>query len=287
MKKPETNRIKSMLIPNYNNHMAIETITLLPAYLYFLKVTLFEKKLGFKALLNNLNPNWINGVVKFDMTPIWRKHGIDAKGINYYTIGNVKNGLSSRFDPLSPFYQAWLGCYIVQFDNERNWNVQDHFSLGEADQKYWLKLYGDPSPMADIPQKAFEDLGKIQISGFSGKLYEGACWSHSDVGSGNKSIMLKFLMSACANIFNFSNKSLNLIGSHFIPKWADRNKNESYQKIYLKGYFAILKLNEKTRAVLYVNAAIFENKNGVKTDYFSKIKKELKEALLATKIASV
>lgn len=267
--------------------MLIDLITRIPAFIYYRLVKSFEKKLSYKVELNNLNPNWINGVVRFDMTPIWRKHGIDARGINYYTIGKVKNGLSSRFDPNSAYYQAWLGCYIVQFDHDRDWDVTDHFSLGEADQKYWLKLYGDTSPMADIPQKTFKALGNIQISDFSGRLYEGGCSSHSDVGSGNKSITLKFLMSACANIFNFSDKSLNLKGRDFIPKWTNDNKTDSYKKIYLKGYFAILKLNQKTRAVLYVNSSIYENQNGDRIDYFSKIKKELKEALLATKIIPV
>lgn len=272
---------------SYNIHMLIDLITKLPAYIYYVKVKSLEKKLGFKVELNHLEPNWINGVMIFDMTPIWKKQGIDARGNNYYTIGKVKNGLSSRFNLHSPYYQAWLGCYIVQFDKNSNWGVQDHYSLGEADQKYWLSIYGDSFPLASIPKKDFKDAGKIQISGFSGKLYEGGCWSHSDVGIGNKRNSLYLLMSACANIFNFSNMSLKLKGSDFIPKWINGNNNESYQKIYLKGYFAILKLNEKTRAVLYVNAAIFENKKCGKTDYFSEIKKELKETLLATKILSV
>lgn len=267
--------------------MIIDAITLLSAFIYYLKVKLFEKKLGFRVELNHLEPDWINGVMIFDMTPIWRKHGIDAKGINYWTIGEVKNGLSSRFDPLSPYYQAWLGCYIVQFDKNREWGVQEHFSLGEADQKYWLKLYGDTSPLTTTSNKAFKDLGKIEISGFSGKIYEGAAKSHSDVGLGNKRTFLHLLMSACANIMNFSNKSLTLIGRNFIPIQIKDNKIDSYQKIYLKGYFAIIKLDDKTRAVLYVNAAIIENANGAKTDYFSKIKYDLKKALLATKIIPV
>src|SRR3989344_6514407 len=233
----------SLLKINYNNHMIIDAITLLPGYIYYLKVKLFEKKLGFRVELKHLEPDWINGVMIFDMTPIWRQHGIMARGNNYYTIGKVKNGLSSRFDPLSPYYQAWLGCYIVQFDKYRDWGVQDHFSLGEADQKYWLKLYGDTSPLATTSKNDFKDLGKIEISGFSGKIYEGAAWSHSDVGTGNKGIAFNFLMSACANIFNFSNKSLKLNGSDFIPKQKKENKIESFQKTYLKGYFAIVELD--------------------------------------------
>lgn len=267
--------------------MLIDGITKIPAFIYYKLVKSFEKKLGFKVELNSLESDWINGVMIYDMTHIWKKHGIDAKGLNYYTIGKVKNGLSSRFDPNSPYYQAWLGCYIVQFDKYRDWGVQEHFSLGEADQKYWLKLYGDSSPSATTSKSDFKDLGKIEINGFPGKIYEGAVWSHSDVGLGNKRFYLYLLMSACANIMNFSNKSLTLKGSSFIPKQIKDNQIESYQKIYLKGYFAILELDKKTRAVLYVNATIFENGGRVKTDYFSKIKEALKKSLLATKIIPV
>ena len=71
--------------------MLINAITLLPAFIYYRYVKSCEKKLGFKVELNNLDPNWINGVMIFDMTPIWKKHGIDARGNNYYTIGKVKN----------------------------------------------------------------------------------------------------------------------------------------------------------------------------------------------------
>lgn len=267
--------------------MLIDLLIKIPALIYYRFVKSFEKQMGFKVELNNLDPNWINGVMIFDMTPIWRKHGIDAKGTNYYTIGKVENGLSSRFDPLSPYYQAWLGCYIVQFDKYRDWGVQEHFSLGEADQKYWLKLYGDSSPLATTSKNDFKHLGKIEISGFSGKIYEGAAWSHSDVGLRNKRTFLYLLMSACANIMNFSNRSLKLKGGNFIPNQLKDNKIDSYQKIYLKGYFAIVELDKKTRAVLYVNATNFEIENGVKTDYFSKIKDDLKKTLLATKIIPV
>lgn len=267
--------------------MIIDAITLLPAYFYYWKVKSLEKKLGYRVELRNLEPDWINGTMIFEMTPVWKKHGIAATGVNYYTIGAVKNSLSSRFNPLSPYFQSWLGGYIVQFDQIRNWTAQDHFALGEADQKTWLSLYGDSSPLVTISASEFKDLDNIQISGFHGKLYECGGWSHSDVGSGNKSLILHLLMSACANIFNISNKSLNLIGSNFIPKWSSNLKINSYQKIYLKGYVAIVSIDVKTKAVLYANATILESKDGKKIDYFSKIKDKLKEILLASKITRI
>lgn len=265
--------------------MLIDVLTKIPSYLYYLKVKSFEKQLGYKIELKNLSPHWINGTMIFDMTPVWKRHGINAKGINYYTIGEIKNQLSTRFDYKSPYYQAWLGGYIVQFDKQRKWTPQQHFTLCEADQKAWLAMYGDPTPLISLSDsKGVKKIGSIKISGYSGILYEGGGWSDSDVGSGNKKLTLLTSMSLAANLFNISNRKLNLIGRNFIPSWSEDFKISSYQKIYLKGYIGIIELYEKTKAVLYVNVAIFADKNGKKFNYFSKVADDIKHTLLSMKI---
>ena len=109
----------------------------------------FEKKLGYRVSFN-LPKGWINGLMTFDMTSVWKKYGIDAKGINYFSIGHIKNNLSTRFVPNSKYYQAWLGGYLVKFSGKRNWDIKEHFKLAKADQLNWLKLYGDPEPLAKV-----------------------------------------------------------------------------------------------------------------------------------------
>lgn len=257
--------------------MLLDILTKPLAYLYFQKVKLFEKKIGYRLILHNLKPNWIDSVMIFDMTPVWKKHKIDAGGINYYTIGAIEDGVSTRFQYQSPYYQAWLGGYIVQFTESRNWTVQDHFALGEADQKNWLAMYGDPRPLAVIPEKDCRKLKKIRIGKYQGNLYEVSGWSHTDIGQNKKSVTLAPLLSVCANVFNISNPNLKLTGQNLLPIWSDDVPLSSYQKVNLKGYVAIISINKTTKAVLYNNATVFKDISGKEYNYFSKIKNNLEK----------
>lgn len=113
----------------------------------------------------------------FDMSHVWKTFGLDAIGVNYFTIGAVKNGLSTRFDAKSPYCQAWLDGYIDRFAKPHAWTLEDHFKLGVADEKNWLKLYGDQNPFVEVDLSSPKNKGKITIDGYEGTLYEGNIWS--------------------------------------------------------------------------------------------------------------
>src|SRR5207244_3147107 len=83
--------------------------------------------------------------------------------------------------------------YTVQFPNPREWTINDHYKLCVADQKNWLRTFGDKSPFVEIDYKSIKDLGKLKVSGYSGRLYEGAIWSDTDVGSGNNRFLSQFI----------------------------------------------------------------------------------------------
>lgn len=189
------------------------------------------------------------------MTPVWHRDGLDASGVNYFTIGAVKNGLSERFNPNSPYYQAWFGGYIVKFAKPQTWTVYNHYELGVSDQKNWLRIYGDTNPYVEIDDEKSKEIGVIRINGYSGKLYEGGIWSDTDVGMGNKSV--PFLSK----------------------KWAGNSLLTSYQRIYLYGYIAIVEIAPTIKAVLYANGALYTDINGKKHDTFSEIKSELKSLI--------
>jgi hypothetical protein len=265
----------------------LDKITLFPAWIYFQLVKSLEKDLGYRVELKNLPSDWIDGEMVFNMTPVWKKYGIDATGVNYFTVGGLKKDLSSRFDYQSPYYQSWLGGYIVKFKESRTWTIQDHFNLGEADQKNWLDLYGDPQPEGNIPRDGLKHMGQVIISGYKGQLYEGGGWSHSDVGEHARGFLLSAMMSACANIFNFSNSTLALSGKNFLPNWNCDSSLNSYHNVRLLGYIAILELDEKHKAVLYANATQFTDKHNKRYDYFGKLRPELKRILQTLEIVKV
>ena len=262
----------------YNKEMFLDVIIQPFAYLSYQLVKQKEKKLGYKLRLPH-SPHFISGTMIFDMTPVWRRAGIDAKGVNYFIIGRVENGISSRFDEKFPYYQAWLGGYIVQFADERNWSVKEHTKLGIEDQKNWLRLYGDKNPIVETDVKSIKKLTQIKISGYAGTLYEGCIWSDTDVGDGKESPLFPYFMAGFAYHFNKSNSQLNLSWAHFIPKWSDQMGITPYQKIYLRGYVIIVDINTSIKAILYANGAQFRDKNGRQYDTFKQIQKELLKLL--------
>jgi hypothetical protein len=267
--------------------MILETIAKPIAFLSFQQVKKVERLLGFRLILNQDGNKWIDGTMIFDMTPVWKKYGFDATGVNYFTIGKVSNGISSRFDSNSRYYQAWLGGYIVRFFKSRKWTIDDHFHLGEADQKNWLSIYGVKKPVADINFDKVIKHGTFNIGNYKGTLYQGGGDSNTDVGNKTNKSYLSLLWAGGAYFFNKSNSKLNLTHSAFIPNWKEKVLLDSYQVIHLEGYVAIIEIDDKTKAILYANGCSFTDKNGKKIDTFKQLQLELKDCLKKFRIEKV
>lgn len=266
--------------------MNLETFTRPFARIHYANSRRRERQMGYKLVLHGLKPHWIDATMIFDMAPVWHRFGLDAIGVNYFTIGAVKNGISTRYDAASPYYQSWLGGYIVQFPEAREWTLNDHFELGVADQKNWLQLYGVKNPFVEVQKGSVKNRGAIKIGRYSGELYEGNIWSNIDVGDA-KPFALPYMMAGMANLFRFDNPKIKITGSAFIPKWSEQTPLTSFQKILLKGYIGLIPLNPTTTAMLYANACEFTDKRGRKTDTFEKIATELQHIMVCTEIQSV
>lgn len=223
-----------------------------------------EKDIGYRLVLKNIPDSWINGVALIDMTKTWQRAAIRAQGLNYFTIGAVANGLSSRYDPTSPMYQAWFGGYVVRFQEERSWSAKEHVLLGVADQKKWLAYYGDPRPMMEF--LSIDNGEDVTIGRYKTKLYYWTGLSHSDVGNKNNRL-LRPIMHALAAIMNKSNNDLKLVGEIFVPKWNNNLGIEPYCPVDGYGYVAVIGITPKIRAVLYAGSVVQEEeiKNAMKS----------------------
>ena len=257
------------------------------AFLSYRHVKKVERRLGYKLELHQDGSKWIDGTMIFDMTPVWKKYGFDAMGVNYFTIGKINNGIYSGFDSNSPYYQAWLGGYIVRFSKSRKWTVDDHFHLGEADQKNWLSIYGVKRPVADINFNNINKHGSFSMGNYKGTLYQGGGDSNTDVGNGMNKLYLSLLWAGGAYFFNQSNPKLNLTHDSFIPDWKKEKRLSSYQVIRLEGYVAIFEIDSNTKAILYANGCSFTDKLGKKTDTFKQLQTELKDCLKKFRIEKV
>ena len=109
-----------------------------------------ENKIGYKLVFKNIPDIWINGLIRCDMTRTWQNFGLKiSRGANYFTVGKIKNSVSSRYDFAEPQYQSWLGGYTVKLEGGQKWTLQNYLNLAVADQRSWLKRYGDPNPFCD------------------------------------------------------------------------------------------------------------------------------------------
>lgn len=267
--------------------MILETIAKPIAFFSYKQVKKVERQLGFRLILNQDGNKWIDGTMIFDMTPVWKKYGFDAIGVNYFTIGEVNNGISSRFDSNSPYYQAWLGGYVVRFSKSRKWTINDHFHLCEADQKNWLSIYGVNKPVADINFAKIIKHRTFNVVNYKGTLYQGGGDSNTDVGNGMNKLYLSMLWAGGAYFFNKTNPKLKLTHSAFIPDWEEETRLRSYQVIHLEGYVTIIEIDDKTKAILYANGCSFTDRHGKKTDTFKHLQTELKDCLKKFKIVKV
>lgn len=234
-----------------------------------------ERRLGYKIDFKNLSNNWLPAKVIHEMDSVWKREGLNAIGTNYFTIASVRTRLSERFNPKSPYFQAWLGGYIVKLSKKRKWAIRDHFKLAEADQRYWLKIYGDKKPKVHTDYSHIEELGTVVISGFKGNLFRGNIFSDIDVGGGKIKLYDRLQISGLAIYFKKSNRKLNLRSQDLIPNWTKDSLLESYKNVSLRGYIAILEIDSLTKVVLYANAANFKDKSGREHNNFAKLDKEL------------
>jgi hypothetical protein len=249
-------------------------------FIFIPKVQRAEKEIGHKLIFRHIPEDFINGWVAWDETDTWQKFGIDLEvGVNYWTMGKIIGGASSRFDRNDPEYQSWLGGYLVKLVSKQDWSVQDHFKLAIADQNSWLRSYGDPKPKTSIEGWKFVPVDVIQSGKYSGTLYEAGCTTDSDVGEGYKKIRPRLESLVIAALFNFSNPSLHLKGRMIRPI---RSINP-YEVLKLRGYLAIFDVEERVKVVLYGVGAIIPKKEG-DVDEFLALKNDLLKAMRSCEI---
>ena len=114
---------------------------------------------------------------------------IETEGVNYYTFAGPRtwlNSYSERSNPSSPYYQAWVGAYVIK---RTDGTVPDDlqslaWQTTELDQRSWLSAMGDPSPLAESSPPV--SAGTIMIDGHSLPLWHGIMESHSDLSADPK-----------------------------------------------------------------------------------------------------
>jgi hypothetical protein len=186
-------------------------------------------------------PAWI-APMKNQMNDIWGP--IKANGVNYYMFAGPRTWFtpySERSNPLSSYYQAWVGGYVIkQRDSSLPANLEMlAWQVTALDQRSWLSAMGDPRPIADASQAT--RVGNILIDGHSWPLWHGTMRSHSDLSAGA------------------SGPLPTLIGMP--PKSSWPSGVTSYHDVSLDGYFACwVDTQRKVSVVVYGVAATYPGK---------------------------
>lgn len=249
-----------------------------------------EKQVGYTLQFPDLSPNWIPKVMLVDMSFTWKKHGLDAIGCNYFSIGKITDGISERYDPNSDYYQAWVGGYLAKFKKTTDWDINKHFKLAKADQTQWLCTFGCPNPDVRLDIEHKQDLGSTTIGGYPALLFQGGIWSNSDVGDRKGNLLARTKKHFFASIYNEQQPNLNLINSELVPVWQKhpaKEKVDPYALIRLEGYIAIVDISPSVKAVLYGNGAIYTDKHGKEHNTYEAIKDELLQIIKNIQILKV
>lgn len=254
----------------------IDAIFNLAGQLQLKRIDALELKLGYKLIFPRIPKIWVNGLVKLDLTRRWRKFGLEVTGVDYFTIGAIRDDVSTRFDENAKQYQSWLGAYLVRFSTRKHRTFQDYLDLAVVDQYDWLKHYGDRSPICSLKKSNFHRVGTTNISGYKAQIFKGGGLSDSDVGPRSRGVWLLIVAKFLATMFNLSNHNLGSTSKNFIPQRRKRN----YPSVYLFGYVLVVELESDVVVVLYGNGVIL-NKT---TNTFEYMKMDILKTLMSVRI---
>lgn len=225
----------------------LKTLTNIVARLILNNELSIQRQTGYKLEFNNLPSDWINGHALVDMTFTWHQYGLPITGLNYFTVGALEDGVTSRYSETSDLYQAWLGGYIFRSKKPLHWHNDGYLRLAEADQKGWLRRFGAKSPEMNFGK--LTDKEEISVAGKKAVLYSWRGITHSDVGVSTQGLLTTIMMDGMADMMNVMTPGLKLEGKNFIPPTPDR---VPFEELLISGYMILVNIDSKTKAVLYV-----------------------------------
>lgn len=247
------------------------------------RIRALEKRIGYSLRFPRIPEAWIQACASFDLSSSWKSAGLNVTGIDYFTLGTVLWGRSTRFCPGAETFQSWIGGYLVRLNEHRAYSLQEHLNLAVIDQVNWLRHYGDPNPSCDLPATGFQVAGNINVSGYSGNVYVGGGYSHIDIGAGKQGAWQHVAAGVLSMVFNANRVLPQIRAADLMP----RTTAEAYARIFLKGIIVIVEIQPNVHAVLYGNGVVLKDRNGVERDTFELTKERIFEALRATVIAEL
>lgn len=227
-----------------------------------------ERADGVAIVFRNPPGAWIMPM-KNKMNEIWDP--IKADGINYYMFAGPRNWLrsySERSNPNSPYYQAWVGAYVIK---RRDGSLPEDLTawawqVTGLDQRSWLSAMGDPNPIAESSVATL--VGNIEIAGHVRPLWHGIMKSHSDLSD------------------HASGPLVTLVGMPPQSQWPEGLR--SFHDVSLDGYFACwVDTRSRVSIVVYAVAASYANQATVTENDATRLSDELLALMTSAKVESL
>lgn len=142
-----------------------------------------EREDGIAILFATPPAPWISPL-KNEMNEIWAPQQL--RGVNYYTYAGPNSWFarfSERSNPRSPYYQAWVGGYVVKMPQTASPKDPETLirEVTALDQRSWLEATGDSHPLAEIG--VVERAGEAVIDGQTWAMWHAIYRSHSDLSA--------------------------------------------------------------------------------------------------------
>ena len=151
--------------------------------------------IGLVPKFNFIATGWYPEYIKTQMKHSRAIEGIDIPWMGYFFLGGrEKSGDSclSRFNPGSPFYQAWFGVYLMKGDPFDGLNAPFGFNRGYpdfhqlvlagiGDQHSWLLKYAIEDPICRPIEIGAQDPALFSIRNKTGYIWTGSFLSRSDI----------------------------------------------------------------------------------------------------------
>ncbi len=133
----------------------------------------------------DLAPGWHPQLFPVCLSPYWqsvpwRGENWTIEGTNFLLLPAAREpgGCSARFDPHSPFFQCFLGVYVLAPVQGERVPVDFYSLLAHRDYLAWARRFGDPAPRGDV------DI-RIHRIGVEKWAYDSTVVCHFDVGPNN------------------------------------------------------------------------------------------------------
>lgn len=227
-----------------------------------------DETAGKNPVFGYIADSWVDGVFSTEMDDYWHEQGIAHSGTNYYLFPKPVEGTdhSCRFDPLSPYFQSWIGLYTVRDRDDVTYGIDGGvldqeavIKLGIADQTGWLKDFARiPDPRVILDGSVPVTCEETTIDGEPGWRLTCRLLTQADVGEDNLQDGLPALLTVPANC------------------WSSRVS--SYQEIMTNIVFYVWYSAENRELnMLYLTGSEYLDLQGIAHDYLPDILPELEE----------